>query len=79
MCSSLPVRRLGVQVRGTLGHRTARTRGAGPRKAGAPRVRVVQEILGHTRVTTTERYTHVASLQMKDASDRMDAALWGQE
>lgn len=39
-------------------------------------IRVVQEVLGHTRVTTTERYTHVASLQMKDASDRMGAALW---
>ncbi|MEV0151225.1 tyrosine-type recombinase/integrase [Nonomuraea sp. NPDC050733] len=40
-------------------------------------IRVVQEILGHTRVTTTERYTHVATLQMRDASDRMDSALWG--
>jgi hypothetical protein len=28
-------------------------------------------------VTTTERYTHVATLQMRDAGDRMDSALWG--
>ncbi|NAS22147.1 tyrosine-type recombinase/integrase [Herbidospora sp. NEAU-GS84] len=40
-------------------------------------IRVVQEVLGHTKVTTTERYTHVASLQMKDASDRLGSALWG--
>jgi site-specific recombinase XerD len=41
-------------------------------------IRVVQEIFGHTRVTTTERYTHVGTLQMKDASERMSEALWGQ-
>jgi hypothetical protein len=35
-------------------------------------IRVVQEVLGHTSVTTTERYTHVATLQMKDASERID-------
>ncbi|HZO64502.1 MAG TPA: tyrosine-type recombinase/integrase [Kribbellaceae bacterium] len=41
-------------------------------------IRVVQEILGHTRVTTTERYTHVASPQVRDASERLGAVLWAE-
>jgi integrase len=41
-------------------------------------IRVVQEILGHTRVTTTERYTHVASLQVRDATERIGRALFGE-
>ncbi|GII63482.1 site-specific integrase [Sphaerisporangium krabiense] len=40
-------------------------------------IRVVQEILGHARVTTTQRYTHVAGSLMRDASERMGSALWG--
>jgi site-specific recombinase XerD len=54
------------------------TRHGGPIEQGV-HIRVVQEVLGHARVTTTERYTHVATFQMKDASDRMGQALWGQE
>jgi integrase len=41
-------------------------------------IRVVQEVLGHTSVTTTERCTHVATLQMRDASGRIGQALWDQ-
>ncbi|XVQ86190.1 tyrosine-type recombinase/integrase [Microbispora siamensis] len=42
-------------------------------------IRVVQEILGHARVTTTERYTHIASLQVRGVSERMGAVLWGED
>jgi hypothetical protein len=42
-------------------------------------IHVVQKVLGHTRVTTTERYTHVAAAQVQDAGNRMAAALWGED
>jgi site-specific recombinase XerD len=40
-------------------------------------IRIVREVLGHTRVTTTERYTHVSTPLMKDAGERLASALWG--
>lgn len=40
-------------------------------------VRTVQEILGHSRITMTERYTHVALPMQADAAERMGRALWG--
>jgi site-specific recombinase XerD len=66
-----------AQVRDVRVHDARHTAAALPIEQGV-HIRVGQEVLGHTRVTTTERYTHVATLQMKEASERMDQALWGQ-
>jgi len=40
-------------------------------------IRVVQEILGHSSLAVTKRYTHVTSRLAVDAADRMGKALWG--
>jgi integrase len=40
-------------------------------------IRVVQEILGHSSLTVTKRYTHVTSKLARDAAERMGNALWG--
>ena len=65
-----------AQVRDARVHDARHTAATLPIEQGV-HIRVVQEVLGHTRGTTTRRYTHVATLQMKDASERMDQALWG--
>jgi integrase len=39
-------------------------------------ISVVQEILGHSQLTTTKRYTHVTSKLATDAAARMGRALW---
>ena len=40
-------------------------------------IRVVQEILGHSSLAVTKRYTHVTSKLSREAAERMGEALWG--
>ena len=35
------------------------------------------EILGHSQISMTTRYTHVLPQVMTDAADRIGQALWG--
>ena len=39
--------------------------------------RFVMEILGHSQISMTSRYTHVRPQVMTDAAARMGQALWG--
>lgn len=39
----------------------------------------VQEILGHSTLAVTKRYTHVTSQFARDAADRMARVLWRTE
>jgi integrase len=38
---------------------------------------VVQQILGHSQLSQTERYTHVTTALSQHAADRISEALWG--
>ncbi|MEV4018444.1 tyrosine-type recombinase/integrase [Nonomuraea angiospora] len=40
-------------------------------------ISVVQEILGHSQLTTTKRYTHITATLSTEAAARMGRALWG--
>ncbi len=39
-------------------------------------IRVVQEILGHSTLAVTKRYTHVTDTLARHAAERMGRALW---
>lgn len=40
-------------------------------------IRVVQQILGHSQLSQTQRYAHVTDALARDAAERMGQALWG--
>ncbi len=40
-------------------------------------IRVVQQILGHSQLSQTQRYAHVTPELTQHAADRMGQALWG--
>ncbi len=39
-------------------------------------IRVVQQILGHSSLAVTKRYTHVTDTLARDAAERMGRGLW---
>ena len=60
----------GLENKGITPHKLRHTAATLMYQHGGVDVRVLQEILGHANLSTTEIYTHVSSKQIEDAADR---------